>query len=78
MGLRLALVPADRPAPVDKLVPPTETTADTEPPPPVEVKVVANTIGMRFALIPAEEFTMGSPDVVGTYCWWAGSKTHGA
>ncbi len=61
VGLRLAMVPADRPAPVDKLAPPTEKTVGTEP--PVELKVVANTIGMKFALVPAGEFTMGSPDV---------------
>jgi len=63
-GMRLAMVPADRPIPADKPTPPTETTPGTEPAaPPVELEVVTNTIGMKLALIPAGEFMMGSPGV---------------
>jgi formylglycine-generating enzyme required for sulfatase activity len=54
------------PIPVEKAIPrpvaENETREAAPPAPPIKVNVETNTLGMKMALIPAGEFTMGSSD----------------
>jgi formylglycine-generating enzyme required for sulfatase activity len=63
LGFRVAAVPVkSAPLPEDTASPPDPEPEETPAPKPTELPEITNGIGMKFKLIPAGEFMMGSPE----------------